>query len=308
MIILFALQSFLVKDDVKYRTFYTIKNSLIILAMLGDYDEKFLALSLLFFFSFDEVLSEKLRESTNLLINLEQNVLQADQLDESIYILTVCLKNILHKKELLSDYKSRVDKESKKPTKSRLSPFEKKLLLTNHDSNELICMRIKLELEKRGFVETGLIKRVKIVSNNSSGLCGSILGMSAPASAKNKIDIDNIMRLIEQCDQLIVCMSSLFEFSEICQFEVFYARLLGKRIVPIIIQNEYVPDYWLEDLCEDLRPVKVGLNSIKIDILKLIDEVGAERNQESSDVYVQAASVMAKAATSGPKSASQQQL
>jgi hypothetical protein len=279
MIILFALQSFLVKDDVKYRTFYTIKNSLVILAMLGDYDEKFLALSLLFFFSFDEVLSEKLRESSSLLINLQQNILQVDQLDESIYILTVCLNNILNKKELLESYKSRRDRDrSNHPT----TP-QKKLMLTFHDSNELICMRIKLELEKRGFTSTQLIKRVKIAPESASNTCGNITNTTCSSSTgkNNKIDISSVMRSIENCDQLLVCMSSLFEFSEICQFEVFYARLLGKQIVPVIIQNEYVPDYWLEDLCEeDLKqPVKVGLNTIKVDILKLIDEVKSPISQ-----------------------------
>lgn len=278
MVILFALQSFLVRDDVKYRTFYTIKNSLIILAMLGDFDEKFLALSLLFFFSFDEVLSEKLRESTNLLINLEQTLLQTETLDESIFILTACLRSILNKKQLMEDYESRDVKSDSSNTQ--------RILLSYHDSNELVCMRVKLELEKRGLTQTSLIKRNKsaqmqipAATSCTSGSCSintttAIIGPVPPTtSSKIKISMENVIRSVESCDIFVMCMSSLFEFSEICQFEAYYARLLNKKIIPVIIQPDYVPDYWLEDVCEEKPAIHVNLNTIKVDIIKLIDEI-----------------------------------
>jgi hypothetical protein len=308
------MQAFLVRDDVKYRTFYTIKNSLIILAMLGDYDEKFLALSLLFYFSHDEVLSEKLTESTSLLVQLEQSLLQLDQLDESIYILTVCLRNMLNKKHMLTGYKNRAKTIVNVPA----TTSKQRIVLTYHDSNELVCMRIKLELEKRGLSDTHLIKRAKLKPDtgnpNNQNNCSStttVTASAAAASTKSKVDIDNVIAQIEQCDQLIVCMSSLFEFSEICQFEVFYARALGKKIVPVVIQNEYVPDYWLDELCEEHgKPViKIGLNTIKTDILKVIDEVRVEPRAGHDSVTAQQQhqppSVIAKAAASyGPKNQS----
>ena len=289
MIILFSLQSFLVKDDVKYRTFYTIKNSLIILSLLGDYDEKFLALSLLFFFSFDEVLSEKLLESTNLLINLEQTLLQSEQIDESIYTLTVCLRYILNKKQLLADQQTRISETSNKNEEAKVDEAAKKILLTYHDSNELICMRIKLELEKRGYVESRLIKRNKIIPVSNINGClnftTSTIGVNSSnntySSKSSKIDVESVMRSIEQSDILVVCMSSLYEFSEIAQYEVFYAKLLGKRILPVNIQSEYLPDYWLDDLCEERKSVTVNLNHIKVDILKLINEIRIDKYEDN---------------------------
>lgn len=108
IIVLSVTEAFLVSDEIKYRVFGTIKNSLIILLSQGDLIEKYLALSLLFNLSFDQVLNEKISKNSNVLILIEQLLTQAEQLDESVFSLALCLKSLLNVKKLLSEYESRL--------------------------------------------------------------------------------------------------------------------------------------------------------------------------------------------------------
>lgn len=133
IIILSVMEAFLVTDEIKYRVFGTIKNSLLILLVQGDVIEKYLALSLLFNMAFDEVLNEKIRSNSNALTILDQLLAQSQQVDESIGSLAMCLKHLLNMKKLCNDYESarssRLTSRTDRSLNLVLNQTEKKYLL-----------------------------------------------------------------------------------------------------------------------------------------------------------------------------------
>ena len=89
------MEAFLVNDSIKYRAFGTLKDSLLVLLIEGDLMEKYLALTLLVNFSFDDTLCEKIRKNDTDAIELIEKMLKQLNLDESIRIMSFCLKNLL---------------------------------------------------------------------------------------------------------------------------------------------------------------------------------------------------------------------
>lgn len=251
IIILSVIEAFLVNDDIKYRMFSTIKNSLLILLIQGDLIEKYLALALLINLSFDDVLNEKIRQHSNTLVLVEQ-LLTLAQLDESIKTLSLCLKSLLNIKKLFVDYKSKSKTAAIANSRNSLqvSTVDKKILISYHEFNELIAMRIRNELELRGF-EAELIQR----------------------KIENSFDIEKVIKSIENSECLLVCMSSSYEYEKMCQFEVHYANKLDKVIIPLNVQPKYEPDYWLEAIVEENKEFNIALSSIRNDAALVSKEI-----------------------------------
>jgi len=249
IIILSVIEAFLVNDDIKYRMFSTIKNSLLILLIQGDLIEKYLSLALLINLSFDAVLNEKIRQSSNALVLVEQ-LLTLAQLDESIKALSLCLKSLLNIKKLFIEYKSKSKTIENSKSSLQLPTTDAKILISYHEFNELIAMRIRNELELRGF-EAELIQR----------------------KIENNFDIEKVLKSIENCECVLVCMSSSYEYEKMCQFEVHYANILDKVIIPLIVQPKYEPDYWLEAIVQENKEFYVALGTIKNDATLLSKEI-----------------------------------
>lgn len=143
--ILLVTEAFMVNDEIKYRVFNTIKNSLLVLLIHGDLIEKYLALNLLINFSYDDVLNEKIRRSSNAITLVEQ-IINQPQLDENIKNTALVLKSVLNIRALCIAYmknyqpyyfsKNLLNTTSASGTNEAK---ENKILITYHESNELIC-------------------------------------------------------------------------------------------------------------------------------------------------------------------------
>lgn len=229
-------EAFMVNDEIKYRLFNSVKNSLLILMMQGDLIEKYLALNLLINFSFDDVLNEKIRRSSNTMILVDQILSQSQQnIDENLKTSALCLKYMLDIRKLSQTYRKKI-----KIDKTKVQT----ILLSYHDSNELIAMRIRNELQRGGF-ECELIER---------------------KTAQN-LDIDKIIKTVEAADCIIALLSTSYEYEKICQFEIVYGYKLGKVLLPIAVQSKYKPDYWLEEIFARNRVPECRLASIKRDLV-----------------------------------------
>lgn len=229
-------EAFMVNDEIKYRLFNSVKNSLLILMMQGDLIEKYLALNLLINFSFDDVLNEKIRRSSNTMILVDQILSQSQQnIDENLKTSALCLKYMLDIRKLSQTYRRKI-----KIDKTKVQT----ILLSYHDSNELIAMRIRNELQKSGF-ECELIER---------------------KTAQN-LDIDKIIKAVEAADCILAMLSTSYEYDKICQFEIVYGCKLGKVLLPIAVQSKYKPDYWLEEIFARSRVPECRLASIKKDLV-----------------------------------------
>jgi len=258
LIMLSVIEAFMVNDEIKYRLLGTIKNSLLIFLLQGDLIEKYLALSLFIDLAFDDVLNEKIRQNSNILAIIDQILTQTNHLEETIRPLALCLKYLLNMKKLIVDYENKTigknillnnNNSSTLNHKSMIS-LEKKILLSYHDTSELICMRLRNELEYNGF-NSELIER----------------------KSMNNFDIVNIIKSIENCECLIICLSSAYEYEKICQFETVLAKKLGKIVIPVLVQSKYTPDYWLENILDDTKSILISLASIKNDVHILVKEI-----------------------------------
>ena len=248
VIILTCMEAFLVNDDVTYRAFGSIKDSLVVLLLHGDLMEKYLALSLLVNFCFDDILSETMRKSDANIIEFLSKMLKQLNLDESIRSMSFCLKTQLRNKNLINDHKQH--QLALKPLDSaRLAT--KTVLISYHEANDLICFRIRNELESLGY--TVVLNERKLVGT---------------------LDFyENIVKSIEKSTYVLVCISSSYENQILCHFEAFYASKLKKIVFPIIVQDKYVPDYWIENFVKDFSETKLNLNTIKEDVLELSKQI-----------------------------------
>jgi len=181
--------AFMVNDDIKYRVFNTIKNSLIVLLIQGDLIEKYFALNLLINFGYDDVLNEKMRRSSNVITLVDQILSQSPQLDENIKNSALCLKSVLNikasyvtyrknlpfyfSKNIISTTANTNDNDSPTsnttgnnttmpniPNQSLLSSQpgfrEVQVLISYHESNELIC-KVLLKVIQKYFFLVNLI-------------------------------------------------------------------------------------------------------------------------------------------------------
>lgn len=152
---LLVTEAFMVNDDVKYRVFNTIKNSLLILLIQGDLIEKYFSLNLFINFAYDDVLNEKIRRSSNVITLVDQILSQSPQLDENIKNSAVCLKSILNIKATCLTYRKSLPFNITKNILTTTSTTtttetsvtntptvirENQILITYHESNELICI------------------------------------------------------------------------------------------------------------------------------------------------------------------------
>lgn len=103
--IMSVIEAFIVNDEIKYRIYATIRNSLYILFTQGDAIEKYFSLSLLIDFAFDDVLNEKLSQLTHLTATIDQILMQASQIDELIVSHVSCFKSLLNIRQIVKDYK-----------------------------------------------------------------------------------------------------------------------------------------------------------------------------------------------------------
>ena len=125
------MEAFLVNDSIKYRAFGTLKDSLLVLLTEGDLMEKYLALTLLVNFSFDDTLCEKIRKNDTDAIELIEKMLKQLNLDESIRIKSFCLKNLLGNKNLINDHKHKPKRKTFSLKRTRLV----KSVLINYHGN-----------------------------------------------------------------------------------------------------------------------------------------------------------------------------
>ena len=286
----FITEAFLISDEIKYRIFETIKNSLLILLIQGDQLEKYVSLNLLNNFAFDDVLCEKLCQNMNFLASTSQILNSNEKTEELLRSVAICFRTLLNMKQTVQTYNKKclatpttssirqLTNISLATTSSAATAFnsnpttttttttttngnnddsgggdDKYVFLSSHDSNELICLRIKHELENRGYTV--------VMSERKAG---------------KSFDMDKVIRAIEMCSCLLACISSSYQCEQLCQLEVHYASKLNKTIVPCIVQPTYEPDYWLESLMREKRSIKVKLPSIVGDMNALSKEIASK--------------------------------
>jgi hypothetical protein len=243
--VLSCMEAFLVNDNIKYRAFGTLKDSLLVLLIEGDLIEKYLALSLLVTFCFDETLCEKVRKNDAGVIELLEKMLKQLNLDESIKLMSFCLKNLL-----LPKYANELNRKSS--LRKKIFSLSKKntikcIFISYHEENELICLRMRNELESLGYEVT--LNERKLAGNHDF--------------------FEGLLKSIENADCVLICMSSSYENDKLCHFEAFYGKKLKKFIMPIIVEEKYEPDYWLEKYVIDFSAMKVSLNTIQSDVLEM---------------------------------------
>ncbi len=239
-------EAFMVNDEIKYRLFNSVKNSLLVLMMQGDLIEKYLSLNLFINFSFDDVLNEKIRRSSNSMLLIDQILNQSQQnMDENLKTSALCLKYMLDIRKLSQNYRKGIKQSISSKTRGSSS-----ILISYHDSNELISMRIRNDLQRRGF-DCELIER-KTDSN---------------------LDIEKIIKSIENSDCIVALLSTSYEYEKTCQFEIVYAYKLGKILLPVAVQGKYKPDYWLEEIFPRNRVIECKLATMKKDLLMLEKDI-----------------------------------
>lgn len=105
-------------------------------------------------------------------------------------------------------------------------------------------MRIRNELENSGY-DVDLIER----------------------KTANNLDIEKVIKTIERSKLIIACLSASFEYEKICQFEIIYAKRIGKLILPLNVHAKYKPDYWVEEVFAGSRILECKLQTVKRDMI-----------------------------------------
>ncbi len=249
-----------------FKVFQAIKNSLIILVMQGDLDEKLAALTLLFYYSFDDVINEILRENQNVCMSLEQIILENDLVNTNFAIL---IKHMLRIEEDVLKYENErladvvLDSSSSVPPqkldeKKKPAPLPKQnILISCSIYDELVCTKLKQELTKRG-MPSELIKRI-----------------SENKALYKSDDLDSIKSSIERCSIFVACISIDFNENLFSNYETFYAFKLKKKILPFFYEEFLVNNtcYYLHDAYKlDPSMFKVKSQNIEEIIAKFIDE------------------------------------
>lgn len=88
-----------------------------------------------------------------------------------------------------------------------------------------------------------------------------------------KLLINCLNLIAEECGLLIMCLSSSYEGDKLCQFEAELAMRLGKPYVTVNVQSRYAPDYWLETVVEKHKVLQFGLATARGDIEAVADEI-----------------------------------
>jgi hypothetical protein len=260
--IAYALGKLSLNTKIIFKIFQSIKNSLIILLMQGDLDEKLAALTLLFYYAFDDVINEILRENQNIRLSLEQIVLENDLVNTNFAIL---LKHMLNLEEDVSNYENeriaraltsggnqQKNDEKKKPVDSN-----KSILISCCIYDELVCSKLKQDLNKRG-MSAELIKRI-----------------SENRTLYKNDDLDVIKCSIENCSIFVACISIDFNENIFSNYETFYAYKLKKKIIPFFYE-----EFLVDNTCYHLRNAyklnpkmfKVKNQNIEEVISKFIDD------------------------------------
>lgn len=168
-------------------------------------------------------------------------------MDESVLALIHCLKSLLDIKKIVNTYKTSLVMPNNKPQ----LVSDSLILISFNEVNELAAMKIRNELEKLNY-------KVKLLERKSQ---------------LQKFDIDAIIKSIGECQVMMVCVSSSYEYDKISQFEADLAMKLDKLILPVNVQNKYMPDYWLEVVVESKTIVPFNLTTVRSDIMAIAKEI-----------------------------------
>ena len=61
---------------------------------------------------------------------------------------------------------------------------------------------------------------------------------------------------------------------------------LKKIIVPIVVQDKYTPDYWLERFVKDFSETRVNLNTIENDVLELNKKIQLKAKNVTEEITI----------------------
>jgi hypothetical protein len=245
VIVLSVMEAFLVNDEIKFRVFGTIKNSLLLLLIQGDVIEKYFALCLLINFAFDDVLNEKISQIASLPVLIEQLLAQSQNMDESVLALIYCLKSLVAIKQ----------SPAYADTSDQREGDRREIVISFNEVNELVAMRMRNELAKCEYT-------VRLVEKKTNG----------------KYDIESVTKTIRACSVFIMCVSSSYEYDKLCQLEADLASKLGKHVIPVNVQGKYVPDYWLEAIIDGNNVIPFSLTNVKNDMTLVDQEIYARLN------------------------------
>ena len=203
-----------------YTVFQSIKNSLIILLMQGDLDEKFASLNVLYHFSFDDVINEVLRESENVCKMIEAIIIESDPINTN---LALCLKHLLNVHKSLQEY------ENEEKAAFDINSNER-IIICSSFYDELVCLKLKNELAQKG-------------------LDAEIIQILSQEKTFQYKDLESIRKLIEKCDKFIACISTETNNAYINNLKIFYAKKYSKKIVPFVYKDLVIDNtnYFLRD-------------------------------------------------------------
>lgn len=125
---------------------------------------------------------------------------------------------ILWKLKLLNQEESHLRKESFINKSSQIE--KKQIMISYNGESRQICMAIKAELEKLGY----------IIWIDVENIAGSSLESMAEA--------------IEKSFCILMGMTEKYKLSPNCRLEAEYAVQLNKPIIPLILQQGYKPNGW----------------------------------------------------------------
>jgi hypothetical protein len=125
------------------------------------------------------------------------------------------------------------------------------IMISYSHKDEIICKQLYEELVKAGY-------RIWI---DFDQMHGNVM--------------DSMAQAIEQSTTIIICMSEQYRRSNYCRAEAHYAFQRQLRIVPILLQEHYQPDGWLQFLVGQLLYVDFTKYQVLQAVEMLIKELNA---------------------------------
>lgn len=217
--VVYALLKVSTSIKISFRIFQSIRNSLIILLIQGNVDEKLAALTMLYYYSFNPTINEMLSGNQSIKSTLDQIKQENDSTCSNLAILLSQLLSI----------DQTVDEFNRQRASCVSYTNELNVVVCCSVYDELVCMLLKQELNRRGGIQASLLKRI--------------------TESKEMMDeLAQVKKSIEACDIFVICVNFDFNENLFAMFELFYAQKLQKRIVPFIYE-----DYVLDNTCVYLR-------------------------------------------------------
>ena len=240
-------------DLIKYDIYFTnkLKNYLRIIIYMGNEFEREYALKMLYHLCFERRIVDDVMNDQEL-----QNYIKMINNSD---IKNNTLKNCNGITWLIEEHYNRTNRTT--DSSSKTESVNKHIMISYNSKSKELCLKIKSELEKNGFL-------VWIDVENISGS-----------------SLESMASAIENSFCVLMCMTDYYKKSSNCRLEAEYAVRLNKPIIPLIMEKGYKPDGWLGIILGSKIFVdftKYDFQECSIRLLKEIAEVPNKENNPSS--------------------------